>query len=63
MSLWDHLLRRWLDPPAPDAATLCRHVRRDVGIDDAREPHPDADFILDRNCFPSQTFYALQSYR
>lgn len=63
MSLWSNLLRRWLNPPAPDAATLCRHLRRDVGLDDAREHPAVADFIPDRNCFPSQTFYALQSYR
>lgn len=63
MSLWSTLLRRWLDPPAPDATTLCRHLRRDVGLDELRESGAVADFIPHRNCFPSQTFYALQSYR
>lgn len=63
MTLWNSLLRRWLDPPPLEGEALCRHLRRDIGLDDALETHPAAYPIRERNCFPSQTFYALQSCR
>jgi hypothetical protein len=64
-TLWNTLLRRWLDPPGELLGLdhLCDHLRRDIGLIDAH-PGPCApECIRYRNIPDIQKFSILQESR
>ena len=64
-TLWNALLRRWLDAEGDDAAveTLSAHLRRDVGLDGTEAGYVPAQHIRERNLSDVRSFLTLQAYR
>ncbi|KAA0685197.1 hypothetical protein [Azospirillum brasilense] len=68
-TLWNALLRQWLDRDGDDAGveTLSAHLRRDIGFDgglDGTEAgYSPAQHIRERNLSDARSFLTLQAYR
>ncbi|KAA0682800.1 hypothetical protein [Roseomonas genomospecies 6] len=68
-TLWNTLLRQWLDAEGDDAGVerLSGHLRRDTGLDGGLDG-AEADFlpaqnIRERNLSDARSFLTLQAYR
>ncbi|MGY0830090.1 hypothetical protein [Azospirillum argentinense] len=64
-TLWNALLRQWLDRDGDDAGveTLSAHLRRDIGLDGTEAGYVPAQHIRERNFSEARSFLTLQAYR
>ncbi|MDQ2101627.1 hypothetical protein [Azospirillum isscasi] len=64
-TLWNALLRRWLDAEGGDAVaeTLSGHLRRDIGLDGTEAGFLPVQHIRERNLSDARSFLTLQAYR
>ncbi len=64
-TLWNALLRRWLDAEGEDAGveTLNGRLRRDIGLDGTETGFFSAQHIRERNLSDARSFLTLQAYR